>query len=1304
MKKKYTHIICTFVFLFVLPLTLMSQDYLEGQLYLNVEYESGIPDFIDNGDTIVVELDNTDIENLFNQFGVFSFDRSFPTVDSFPNNYKYDLENVYTLKCHGDEELLMTSLVASNSGLYKYVEQIPIFYPVHTPNDYHLLDPVLGNNWALDLIKAEQAWDYTHGDPNVLIGIPELGFLESHPDLINKITMINTANPPTVHGTAVAGCVGAETNNGIGISSIGYNCSLLGYNVNLSCPDWFSGLIALSQAGAKIVNASFANCEYSETFQRLIYLIRDNGTLIVSSAGNGDAIGYNCTPNSYRYPASYDGVISVSSVYHNDFHEGPGNLVHTHNDKVDVCAPGYEVISTTFDNQYQPIYYYVTGTSFASPIVAGMAGLVYSITPDAPPALVEAIIESTCDNIDNINPNYAGLLGNGRINAYEAVSTAWNISTTSTQPIIISNGQNITLEGADGIKVINEYIKVCTGGTLSIKSKLFFKENAKIMVEPGGLLIIDGGLLTTYNNTYLWEGIELWGDVNQNQFTQGAQAKIEIKNNARIEYAKIAIGTFRKYNEFLSVPSGGIIMADTAFFYNNKVCIDMRPYENHHPVSGAIFSNLSYFTNVTFNNTEYFLETFTNDAFVKLSGVRGIDIKGCDFENIFSLNSFYDTWTSELGTGIYSINSSFSVDHLCLSQQTPCIDFKPSTFNTLYYGIFAINSVTDKSFTVFNSKFGVSIQYNSAHFSEGVLKGIYASGHDNLNFSNNSFLLPLTFTTESYGTYLDNCTGYLIADNNFSLIGEAYIPSNYDNLLHGLIIDNSGVDNNEVYRNSFERLFIAIQPQNQNRGLRSGLQLKCNEFIDCIYDIGVLMDEEPLYKGIAPYQGTALEPAGNLFTEWSQNEYHIYNEGDPLTYCYHNNPQVYPVEPVEISSNVTASVGDSPYDPLTSCPDNSGGGLSGSESMLAEFEELSSEKDILEQVYNALVDDGNTSDLENQVEMAVSATANAIKEELLDISPFVSDSVLKTSVVNEDAIDNNILKDVMIENPHSAKSEDILFSLLERSTPMPDEMMAEILNGRFTLSEMEMLAFNINQLDIKKQKTLNLVLNHYMTNNIDSAKILLENEGTLATTYKLAMLHFEDGNLAQATALLSVIPTQFVLTTEEANEYADYISLTNILSTTGQFTYQPDSLQLTALTGFLGQASGRPATFARNMLISAKVINYDEPILKPSPFKSTGFPYDRFETISCNSTIERINIFPNPARKSISIECLIDETINVLQMDICSLAGKIVKVVPLYNVNGQNIIDVSDINPGVYVCKIIGYGKTLKTEKLTIIH
>lgn len=1284
------------------PIFLVSQNFVEGQLYVCVANEAGIPDFTDQGGgSVLVQMNNTDLENYFNQYGVYSFERSFPVVDSFPNPYKYDLDKVFTLKCTGDEEQLMLSIQDQEEGLYSYVELIPVYYPVHTPDDYHLLDATLGTNWALDLINAEQAWNYTQGEPNISIGISDNGFLTTHPDLVNKLTMINTPGTPHVHGTAVAGCAGAETNNGIGTTSIGYKCSLLGYDVGWG--DFYQGLLLLANEGAKVLNASFASLTYSESHQRGIYLMRDHGVLVVAGAGNGTASPFGIeNKDEYRYPASYDGVISVTSVYQNDTHELPDGSVHTHNDKVDVCAPGYNVITTTFDNNYQPIYFYATGTSFASPIVAGLAGLVYSILPDAPPALAEAIIEMTCDDIDNVNPNYAGLLGNGRINAYLATQKAWNIANTSTQNIVVSNGQNITLAGADGIRVIDGYIKVETGGILTIKSKVFFKEGAKIIVEGGANLIIDGGSLTTYDNAYLWEGIELGGDVNENQFS-GAQGKIKLKNEARIEYAKAAIKTYRIVNPFLRTYSGGIIFAENSTFYNNTVAIDMRPYENHHPVSGAVYDNLSYFDNIRFVNSEYFYNTFENDAFAKISGVRGISFRGCEFKHLFGIHFSLEEFTSDLGYGIYSINSSFIVDQVCLNNFLPCTEYKPSIFNTLFCGIYAINTISNKTFSIRNSVFGSSEDFNDPKI-PGILKGIYASGIDNISITDNEFELPFNFLSSSYGIYLDNCTDFIVTNNFMSLTGSyPFFPDKLNT--RGIIINNSGPTNNELYRNTFEDLNYGIQPQNENRGAwtATGLHLKCNNFMNCIYDISILIDEIVTYEGIASVQGTKNDPAGNLFSEWKENEYHIYNEGDPVIYWYHNNPDEYPVEPVNRSPNITVSMGNVAYSPATSCPDETGGGSAGAESLLADYQQASSDLNALDQNYSLMLDDGNTAQLESQVESTVTSTAQQTKTELLSVSPYVSETTLNAAINNDEAIDNGMLKDILVENPHAAKSEDLLYSLLDRQEPMPDNLMAEIIAGRFTLSDMETLLCNISKLDIKKGQLLNILINEYMANNRDSIKTILQEEGSLASVYQLVMMSLEQGEYTQGMALLNGIPSNFELNNEEAGEYAGYLDLISILANTGQFNNQPDSLQMIELKLFMEETAGRPSAIARNFLVSSEAIAYQEPILEPNAYKSTGFPYDRFENLTTDRP-DDISIYPNPAHSSITIEYGIKNAEDVLRMTISNLTGITVKNIPLDSSLDRTNVDISGLLRGMYVCKIICNGKVMLTDKLTIIY
>jgi subtilisin family serine protease len=1276
----------------------LSQVYEQGALWVYVQDTTAIPLITQTMGGYDIDMSNAQLESLFTQYGVRSFERSFPSIDSLPATVnRNNLDRAYTLACTGNDSLLMIELQTNYGNEYDFIERIPAFSYCYTPNDYNLQNNI-AIDWANNKINAQQAWNITTGSPSIKIGIVDQGFLATHEDIQPQIVYSGYLNPSQPsHGTFVAGLAAGATDNGIGKSSIGFNCKLMIEAIDsyIFISNKWDIMINMSANGANVLNASWVETQPSMTIQNIVNTITENGTLIVAAAGNSDS-------ETYFYPASYDHVLSVTSTSLNDSHISPWGTAHTHNDKVDVCAPGYDVLSTCASSNdcYSPS----SGTSFSSPIVSGLAGLVFSVNPNFTPSIVTKIIKYTCDNINDINPAYIDLIGTGRINAYTAVSAAEVLQSSPTNILVNVNfldpnnvNEDIVL---DGTHYIDEKICVYPGGKLTIKGVVFLSEEAEIIVDRsynypfrnGGELIIDGGVLLSAGD-YLWNGIQVYGFNDKTQM-QEYNGRVSVLNNSYVLDAHTAIKTTNENNDLTY--SGGIVLCYDSKFINNEIATHFYPYQNISPYGGNPLSNISTFERCTFESNKDMHESVP-DYFIRFNSIEGIDIKGCTFKNNSTLifDALLPIISADFGNGIYSFNSTFNVSDACIDPNiTPCPEMIATSFKNLFYSIYAIEGLGNNSVTVNNCEF------------TNTKRGIYLSGFDNSMITNNNFVLAYnghvsTNPSESYGIYLDGCTNFTLEDNSF-ITQNNMLPTQTP--CHGIIVNKSGDVNNEIYNNSFYRMRYAIQPQNQNRGLRTGLQLKCNEFLECFYDIAVLMDEEPLYKGIAPYQGTALEPAGNLFTEWFQNEYHIYNEGDPIMYSYHNNPTEYPVMPEQYSNNVFISMGQVAYDPLTSCPENSGGGSSGSESMLAEHEQLSNDHGILEQAYTTLMDDGNTLALETQVESATPATADEVKSELLGTSPYVSDSVLKTAVTNESAIDNSVLRDVFVENPHSAKSEDLLFSLLDRTIPMPDNLMAEILNGRFSLSEMETLVCNMNKLDIRKHKLFNSLLNHYMVNNVDSAKMLLENEGSLATNYKLAMLLFEEGNTAQATALLATIPSQFNLSSKEAIEYADYMSLINILVNNGQFSYQPDSLQLNQVAAFLNQASGRPATFARNMLISAGMIDYDEPILKPSPYKSSGFPYDRFEAIIGNPTFDGFRIYPNPAHKIVYIEYPLDDTADDLQMIIFNMTGTMVRKHNLDGANSHTAVDVSGIKPGVYVCKITSKGRTLMSKKLTIIN
>lgn len=313
-------------------------------------------------------------------------------------------------------------------------------FPLYVPNDYNLTDG--SSNTVLDLINAKRAWNITHGSSSVYVGIYEDGYFDiTHEDLVNQIYVPN--NPEYAagdfHATMVSGCVAADTNNGEGIAAIGFNTSLIGANGSgESVWDFYD-----DNPQINVINISQGwDCDPYPDHAAMFENLWNLGVVVVAGAGNAMQSVNQCPSstfgigNGYLYPASYEHVISVTSVGHknargSDIHKNwkdvhlnvPGLDVsgHTHNDKVDICAPGYSITSTNLNDSYAE----GSGTSFASPIVAGTCALMFAVNPDITPAQVKNILQNTAVNIyalpENQGYGFEGWLGAGRLNAYGAV-------------------------------------------------------------------------------------------------------------------------------------------------------------------------------------------------------------------------------------------------------------------------------------------------------------------------------------------------------------------------------------------------------------------------------------------------------------------------------------------------------------------------------------------------------------------------------------------------------------------------------------------------------------------------------------------------------------------------------------------------------------------------------------------------------------------------------------------------------------------------------------------------------------------
>ncbi|MFY7667496.1 MAG: S8 family peptidase [Crocinitomicaceae bacterium] len=342
----------------------------------------------------------------------------------FSNSRNSELRNVVQFTCDCAVEDLYADLV-NKSRAVKGVEIAPFYETLDTPNDF---STVFANDYALNLINAQSAWDVTTGSSDIIIGVSDQNFDVTHEELAGKVLFYDATNTATkTHGTAVAINAAGNTNNGVGKSSIGYNSSLKLYRMN------YNDALAASYAGARVLNLSWTSgCTFNSYAQAAIDEIWNNRTFIVASAGNGTTCG---GASNLVYPAAYNHVFAVTSVGPNDNHERtPGNAstTHQHNSSVDICAPGYDVAISAGPGWYLTN----SGTSFAAPYVSGTVALMVAANSCLSNEQIESLLRETAVNIDALNPSYAGQLGSGRLNAGLAVERAYSLGHIEIQAAV----------------------------------------------------------------------------------------------------------------------------------------------------------------------------------------------------------------------------------------------------------------------------------------------------------------------------------------------------------------------------------------------------------------------------------------------------------------------------------------------------------------------------------------------------------------------------------------------------------------------------------------------------------------------------------------------------------------------------------------------------------------------------------------------------------------------------------------------------------------------------------------------------
>jgi thermitase len=298
-------------------------------------------------------------------------------------------------------------------------------------------DPLFGQQWGLSRIKAPRAWDTATGVDTV-IAVLDSGAQMNHPDLngayLDQWDYFHNdavAEDDMGHGTHVSGVAAAFTNNGRGIAGTAPDAFLFNYKVctqQEGCPisAQIPAITDAADMNADVINMSLAGYGKSDAQARAVNYAWNSGTVVVAAAGN-DAT------NQPAYPAAYTNAIAVSGT---DVQNGDSDFSN-YGTWVDVAAPAGELQGPLSASRYQilstyPTYFnsagYVSlsGTSFAAPMVSGVAALLASQNRSA--AQVRQRIQSTATDIGPAGRD--NLFGTGLLNARAAVGT----SLTSASP------------------------------------------------------------------------------------------------------------------------------------------------------------------------------------------------------------------------------------------------------------------------------------------------------------------------------------------------------------------------------------------------------------------------------------------------------------------------------------------------------------------------------------------------------------------------------------------------------------------------------------------------------------------------------------------------------------------------------------------------------------------------------------------------------------------------------------------------------------------------------------------------------
>lgn len=538
-------------------------------------------------------------------------------------------------------------------------------------------DEKISEQWGLVNANAYNSWDISQNANQVIVGVVDTGIDASHSDLTNNIyrlqehnlnttlhrdfttgmesgTAILEPTDPKGHGTHVAGIIGAQGNNNIGVAGICWNIKLVSLKVADSngAMDIKNVVKAIHYAGSKaipILNCSFGSDHDLSSMRKAI---ESYDGLLVCAAGNS---GYDIDSTKI-YPASYDNdnIIAVGAIDSNNNRAKwknssniwglLGNDESNYGEKsVDIYAPGANILSTYLNNSYKED----DGTSMAAPFVTGAAALLlasnsYLTTEELKNAIINGAEQITitvpgkgCNGVENQNVLKLNIYNSIRLVAFktnqtgETITGTWFNEKNDIKIPTIINGITITNIGDSAFEN---------------------HRNLQNLILPGQLITIGNSAFKQCENLTMINIPNTVGRINSNAFKNCTSLQnIVLSHNL----SSIGDSAFENCQSLqnINLPNYLTSIGDSVFKgCTNLANINIPNYVTD--IGNSVFENCQNLQNITLPN---YLTDIGNSAFKGCTNLASINIPNSitsinsnTFENCISLKSvlLHDNITS----------------------------------------------------------------------------------------------------------------------------------------------------------------------------------------------------------------------------------------------------------------------------------------------------------------------------------------------------------------------------------------------------------------------------------------------------------------------------------------------------------------------------------------------------------------------------------------------------------------------------------------------------------------------------------